>query len=83
MNTMNDIDVTPILVPVDVAAKMIGRGITFIYHKIADGTLHAVKSDKRTLIVVESLKDYVASLPRAKIEMAPRRRITVRSEATA
>ena len=70
----------PILAPIPQAAAMIGRGVTFIYEAISDGRLRAVKSDKRTLVVVDSLKEYAASLPPAKIRpMAPRRR----SEATA
>jgi hypothetical protein len=65
----------PILASVDQAAAMIGRGRSFIYECLADGRLKAVKSNKRTLIVVESLRDYAAGLSPAKIEpMAPRRR---------
>lgn len=33
---------------------------------ISKGQIKAVKSDRRTLIVVQSLKDYAASLPAAK-----------------
>jgi hypothetical protein len=73
MNAMNNADITPILVPIPVASKMIGRGVTFIYQKIADGTLDAVKSDKRTLVVVDSLKSYAASLSPAKIRPITRR----------
>ena len=57
----------PILVPIPTAASMVGRGVTFIYGAIADGRIEAVKSDKRTLVIVESLRAYAASLPRAKI----------------
>jgi hypothetical protein len=67
MNAMKNVDVNPILVPIPVAAKTIGRGVTFIYQKIADGTIDAVKSDKRTLVVYESLRGYAASLAKAKI----------------
>jgi hypothetical protein len=52
---------------------MIGRGTTFIYEAIANGKIEAVKSDKRTLVVVKSLRRYAASLPRAKIK-PPRER---------
>jgi len=58
----------PILVTVPQAAAMIGRGVTFIYGAIGDGRIKAVKSDKRTLIVVESLRAYAAGLPVAKIK---------------
>jgi hypothetical protein len=58
----------PILVPVPTAADMIGRGRSFIYGAIADGRIKAVKSDGRTLIVVESLRAYAASLQPARIK---------------
>jgi hypothetical protein len=58
---------TPLLVTVPQAAAMIARGISSIYVAIGDGKLKAVKSDRRTLIVVDSLHEYVAKLPPAKI----------------
>ena len=63
----------PILVTIPQAAAMIGRGVTFIYTAIGDGTLQAVKSDKRTLIVVESLRTYAAKLPAAQIKPIAKR----------
>ena len=68
----------PILCGIPQAAVMIGRGTRFIYEAIATGQIEAVKSDKRTLIVVESLHRYVAKLDRAKIKP-----MTKRSAATA
>jgi hypothetical protein len=62
----------PILVPIPKAAAMIGRGITFIYSCLGNGTLRAVKSDGRTLVVVDSLRQYAASLPAAKIKPVPK-----------
>jgi hypothetical protein len=53
----------PMLCSVEAATALIGRGERFIIDAIARGTLKAVKSDRRTLLVVQSLKDYVASLP--------------------
>ena len=71
---MSNVDVmlSPILVSIPDAATMIGRGVTFIYTAIGDGTLRAVKSDKRTLVVVDSLREYAASLPAAKIKPIPK-----------
>ena len=66
-------DLSPILVSIPQAAAMIGRGMTFIYSAIGDGTIKAVKSDKRTLIIVESLQAYAASLPAAKIKPIAKR----------
>jgi hypothetical protein len=42
---------------------MIGRGVSTIYELIGSGKIRAVKSDGRTLIVVESLHKYADSLP--------------------
>jgi hypothetical protein len=64
----------PILCTIPQAAAMIGRGQTFIYGAIGDGRLEAVKSDKRTLIVVKSLYKYAAELPPAKIKPLPKRK---------
>jgi hypothetical protein len=64
----------PLLVRIPQAAAMIGRGQSFIYEAIADGRVKAVKSDKRTLVVVSSLHEYVATLKAAKIK--PTRRKT-------
>ena len=47
---------------------MIGRGTRFIYEAIANGEIEAVKSNKRTLVVVASLHKYAAALPPAKIK---------------
>jgi hypothetical protein len=61
---------SPILCPIPVAAAMIGRSQRVVYNLIGDGRIRAVKSDGRTLIVVESLHEYAASLPAAKIAAA-------------
>ena len=65
------VELPPLLVSVPQAAQMIGRGHSKIYDLIGEGTIKAVKSDNRTLIVVASLHEYVASLPLAKVA-APR-----------
>jgi hypothetical protein len=46
---------------------MIGRGTQAIYDLIGGGKIRAVKSDGRTLVVVDSLREYANSLPLAKI----------------
>src|SRR5262245_38113528 len=68
--------IDPILAPIPQAAAMIGRGITFVYEAISDGRIRAVKSDKRTLVVVESLHEYANSLPPAVIRPMAKRRKT-------
>jgi hypothetical protein len=65
MQTENPLQ--PILCTIPVGAQMIGRGVTFIYTALAEGKIRGVKSDKRTLLVVESLREYAASLPPAEI----------------
>ncbi|HEX9322876.1 MAG TPA: hypothetical protein VF913_12240 [Xanthobacteraceae bacterium] len=75
--------IAPILVPIPTAANMIGRGITFIYGAIADGTIEAVKSDGRTLVVVESLRAYAAGLPPVKIKPIHRPPARLRKRRTA
>jgi len=44
-----------------------------IYDMISRGQLEAVKSDRRTMLVYESLKKYVKELPRAKGSKIPPR----------
>jgi hypothetical protein len=58
--------IEPILCSVEEAAIMTGRSKRFIADGIARGLFTAKKSDGRTLLVVQSLKDYVAALPAAK-----------------
>ena len=57
----------PILVPIKVAADVLGQSRTTIYELIADEKVKAVKSGRSTLVVYESLKQYAASLPAAEI----------------
>jgi hypothetical protein len=72
-STVSKMEVTPILVSVTQGCQMIGRGVAAMYELIGAGKVKAVKSDGRTLLVVESLREYAASLPPAKVA-PPRRR---------
>jgi hypothetical protein len=56
----------PLLCSIQAGTAIIGRSERFIIDAIALGKIKAVKSDRRTLLVVQSLKDYAASLPPAK-----------------
>jgi hypothetical protein len=67
-STVSKMEVPPILVSIRHACAMIGRGTGAIYDLIGAGKIRAVKSDGRTLVVVESLHEYAASLPPAKIQ---------------
>jgi hypothetical protein len=66
----------PLLCSIQAGTAIIGRSERFIIDALARGLIKGVKSDRRTLLVVQSLKDYAASLPPAKgtINPAPRRR---------
>jgi excisionase family DNA binding protein len=58
----------PILVPVPQASAIIGKCRRTIYELMASGELKAVKSGRSTLVVYESLKEYVAKLPAPKLK---------------
>jgi hypothetical protein len=58
--------IEPLLCSVAEATVITGRSKRFIADGIARGLFAAKKSDGRTLLVVQSLKDYVAGLPAAK-----------------
>jgi hypothetical protein len=64
----------PLLCSIEAGTAIIGRSQRFIIDAIARGQLQAVKSDRRTLLVVQSLKDYAAKLPAAKGTPLARRR---------
>jgi hypothetical protein len=69
------VEVTPLLVPVKQACTIIGRGQSALYELIGAGKIRAVKSDGRTLIVVESLREYAAKLEvDHPVKVAPPRR---------
>jgi len=65
----------PLLCSIQAGTAIIGRSERFIVDAIAQGKIKAVKSDRRTLLVVQSLKDYVAGLPPAKGTKNSRRHV--------
>jgi excisionase family DNA binding protein len=58
----------PILVPIKEASTLIGKCRRGVYQLIATDQIKAVKSGRSTLIVYQSLKQYVDSLPTARIK---------------
>lgn len=72
-STVAKMEVEPILVSIPQGCQMIGRGVATMYSLIGSGKVRAVKSDGRTLLVVESLREYANSLPPATIA-PPRKR---------
>jgi hypothetical protein len=83
-STVAKMEVEPILVSIPQGCQMIGRGVQAMYDLISTGRVKAVKSDGRTLLVVESLREYANSLPPAIIA-PPRKRLPhrLRKAATA
>jgi hypothetical protein len=77
METETASALTPLLLPVKQACTVIGRGQSALYELIGAGKIRAVKSDGRTLVVFESLREYAASLPPARIK-PPRQRSAAR-----
>jgi hypothetical protein len=64
---VSKVEVSPILCSVPQASAIIGRGVTAIYGLIGDNKIRAVKSNGRTLIFVDSLREYANSLPKADV----------------
>jgi hypothetical protein len=66
---MNDLQ--PMLIPIDRVADMIGKCRRSIYQLIASDQLEAVKAGRNTLVVFDSVKRYVDSLPPARFKQYP------------
>jgi hypothetical protein len=64
----------PLLCSIQAGTTILGRSERAIIDMIAQGKIAAVKSDRRTLLVVQSLRDYVKGLEPAKGTPLPRRR---------
>jgi hypothetical protein len=57
----------PLTYRIDDARRILGLGTTKLYELIGTGILDARKAGSRTLITGDSLRAYVASLPKANI----------------
>jgi excisionase family DNA binding protein len=55
------------------AVKVTGIGRTTLYELIGAGKIKASKAGNRTLVMADSLRDYVDSLPTADIKTGQRR----------
>lgn len=66
---------SPILVSIDEAAERIGLCRRTVYQLIATDRIQAVKAGRSTRVIFESLKQYAASLPPAKIKQSPKWRM--------
>jgi excisionase family DNA binding protein len=55
----------PITATIPTVSEMTGWSRSEVYRRLTAGDIRAVKSGNRTLIVVESVRQHVASLPAA------------------
>ena len=58
----------PITVSIEQTEKLTGESRSQIYNRLGRGEYTGVKSGRRTLIVYESIKAHIASLPPAVIK---------------
>ena len=64
----------PLLCSIKAGCALLGVSDRFIIDAIATGKIKAVKNERRTLLVVQSVKDYAKKLPAAKGTPLARRR---------
>ena len=57
--------IEPITAPIPEASRISGLSRSEIYRRLAAGDIRAVKSGTRTLILMDSLRTHLASLPQA------------------
>ena len=67
MHRRKPLDHEPLAYRIDDAKRATGHGTTKLYELIGAGVLDARKAGGRTLITGESLRRYVANLPKADI----------------
>ena len=73
-SSITKMEVEPLLLSVPQTSQTIGRCIATVYELIGAKVLDAKKSDGRTLVTMDSIKRYVASLPAADIAPRPKRK---------
>jgi hypothetical protein len=66
-STVARMEVEPILCSVPQGCQMLGIGTQGLYDLLGAGLIKGVKRGTRTLLIVESLRSYAASLPPAVI----------------
>jgi hypothetical protein len=65
---ISEADVEPITVTIEQTEKLTGESRSQIYNRLGRAEYTGVKSGRRTLIVYESIKRHIASLPPARIK---------------
>ena len=66
-SSVSKMEVEPILCSVPQGCQMLGIGTQGLYDLLGAGLIKGVKRGTRTLLVVESLKEYAAKLPAATV----------------
>lgn len=56
-------DREPLTITISEAMRLSSLGRSFLYTKLADGSIQSVKANKRRLIVYPSFKEWLGSLP--------------------
>jgi excisionase family DNA binding protein len=59
-----------LLLTIPEALARIGVGRSFLYQKMADGSIRSVKAGRRRLIVADSLAAWAASLPQVALNQS-------------
>jgi excisionase family DNA binding protein len=62
----------PLLCTIPEAQARTGLGRSFIYERLADGSIRSVKAGRRRLIDVASLTSWATSLPESKLQLVPK-----------
>ena len=57
----------PFAVPLKETVRLTGSNRTWVYKLIGQGVLDARKQGRRTLVTMDSIRAYVAALPKARI----------------
>jgi Helix-turn-helix domain len=65
MMTTESLRIDPLAVPIPEAVRLSGISRSELYRRLAAGDVRAVKSGARTLILMDSLRAYLANLPPA------------------
>jgi hypothetical protein len=66
--------IEPVFVSIADAANITGESEWTVKQRLREGIYKAKKSGRRTLIVFDTIKSYIASLPDAKFAPAPPRK---------
>jgi excisionase family DNA binding protein len=61
----------PLLLGILEAAALAGVSRSFLYERLADGSISSVKAGRRRLVIASSLNQWVASLPIVASKQAP------------